>query len=119
MTMEENVSKKIQKQVAETEKKIDDAATDVQKEFLSTLEEISREVMSCAAAEVELGLKLSKNLNAARSLPDAMAAYEDWLSKEMNARSEDARRFMTNTQRLMNAGTRVFSNAWSGERMSP
>jgi phosphoenolpyruvate-protein kinase (PTS system EI component) len=111
-------SKTVQKQVTETEKKMSDAALEAQKEFLKTFEEMSREVMSRAAAEIELGVKLSKKLSAARSIPDAVAAYQEWLSDEMNARSEDARLFMVNSQKFMTSSTRAFSSGWSGAAMS-
>jgi Phasin protein len=111
-------SKTVQKQVTETEKKMSDAALEAQKEFLKTFEEMSREVMSRAAAEIELGVKLSKKLSAARSIPDAVAAYQEWLSDEMNARSEDARLFMVNSQKFMTSSTRAFSSGWSGAGMS-
>jgi hypothetical protein len=35
----------------------------------------------------------------------------------MTARSEDARRFMSHSQKFMSAGTRAFSNGWSGVGM--
>jgi hypothetical protein len=101
-----------EKQIAETEKKISDATLQAQNEFVKTCEEMSREVMSRASAEIELGLKLSQKLSAAHSLPDVMSAYQEWLSAEMSARSEDARRFMTNSQKFMATSTRLLSNGW-------
>ena len=35
--------------------------------------------MARATAEVELGLKLSRKLTDAHSVPDAFAAYQEWL----------------------------------------
>jgi hypothetical protein len=107
------VSKSIQAQFAETGRKISDATIHAQNEFFRAIEEISRDAVACAAAEVEHGLKLSKKLNAAHSVPDAFAAYQEWLSEEISARAEDARRFMTNGQRIMDTGARLFSNGWS------
>jgi hypothetical protein len=86
--------------------------------LLKTLEEMSREVMSCATAEVQRGVNLSKKLSASHSIPDAIAAYQEWLSEEMNARSEDARRFMANSQKFMTTSARTFSSGWSGAGMS-
>jgi Phasin protein len=103
-----------QAQFIEAEKKIEDAARRVQNEFLKTFEDIGREVMSCAAAEVERGRKLSEKLTSARSVPDAMAAYQEWLSEEMSARASDANRFMSNSQKFMDASTRMLSKGWSG-----
>jgi len=103
-------SKTAQKKIAETEKRIDDATRRARVEFASTFEEMSRAVMSRATAEIELGVRFTQKLGAARSLPDVMSAYQEWLSEEMNARSEDARQFMTNSQKFITAGTRFFSN---------
>jgi negative regulator of replication initiation len=120
MAMESNredfnrAAKTAQKQVSDAGKKIGDAALEAQSHFLKTLEEMSREAMACASAEVERGLKLSKKLSAAQSVSDAVAAYQEWLSEEMNARSEDARRFMTNSQAFMSNGSKAFTNGWSG-----
>ena len=62
--------------------------------FFNTLQEMRRDWMTRTTAEVELGLKLSKKLTAAHSVPDAVAAYQEWLNEEMGARAEDARLLM-------------------------
>jgi hypothetical protein len=111
-------AKTAQKQIGDAEKKIGDAALDAQNQFLKTLEEMSREAMACASAEIERGLKLSKKLSAAHSVTDAVAAYQEWLGEEMSARSEDARRFMSNSQSFMTTSSKAFSNGWSGMGMS-
>ncbi|HET7492778.1 MAG TPA: phasin family protein [Bradyrhizobium sp.] len=111
-------AKSAQKQIGDTEKRIGDAALEAQNQFLKTLEEMSREAMACATAEVERGLKLSKKLSAAQSVSDAVAAYQEWLSEEMNARSEDARRFMSTGQSFMTTSQKALSNGWSGLGMS-
>jgi hypothetical protein len=80
-------------------------------EFFNALEEMSRDWMGRATAEVELGLKLSKKLTAAHSVPDALAAYQEWLSEEMNARAEDARLLMSNGQKFMDVSSRLLSSS--------
>jgi hypothetical protein len=107
-------AKSAQKQIGDTEKKLGDAALHAQNQLLQTLEEMSRDAMACATAEIERGLKLSKKLSAAHSVSDAVAAYQEWLSEEMNARSEDARRLMSTGQTFMTASSKAFSNGWSG-----
>ena len=101
-----------QRQIGDAEKKIGEAAVDAQNHFLKTLEEMSRDAMACATAEIERGLKLSKKLSAAHSVSDAMAAYQEWLSEEMNALSEDARRLMSTGQTFMTAGSKALTNGW-------
>jgi hypothetical protein len=107
-------AKNAQKQISDTEKKVGDAALEAQSHFIKTLEEMSRDAMACATAEIERGLKLSKKLTASTSISDAVAAYQEWLSEEMNARSEDARMFMSKTQTFMTNGSKAFTNGWSG-----
>jgi hypothetical protein len=106
-------SKSTQEQFADTGKKIGNATLQAQSEFLKTIEEIGRHWVTCATSEVEIGLKLSKKLTAAHTVPDALAAYQEWLSEEMNARAEDARRLMTNGQKFMNSSARLLSGNFS------
>jgi len=106
-------SKIIQKKIAETEKKIGDTTLQAQNEFSKTFEEMSRAVMSRATAEIEFGVRLTQRLSEAHSLPDVVSAYREWLGQEMSARSEDARQFMTSSQKFIAASTRLFSNGWS------
>jgi hypothetical protein len=108
------VSKTVQKQIAETEEKIGE----VQNEFAKTLDVMNRAAMSRATAEIELGLKLSQKLSTARSPSDALLACQEWLTEEIKARTEDTCQFMTNCQRFMTEGTRLFSNGGSNGRMS-
>jgi hypothetical protein len=53
-----------------------------------------------------------EKLTAAHSVPDAMAAYQEWLSEEIGARTEDARRLMSNGQKFMETSSRLLSNGW-------
>ena len=87
-------------------------------EFFNALQEMSRDWMGRATAEVELGLKLSKKLSAAHSVPDAVAAYQEWLSDELGARAEDARLLMSNGQKFMDASSRLLSNNWTSASTS-
>ena len=87
-------------------------------EFFNALQEMSRDWMGRATAEVELSLKLSKKLTDAHSVPDAITAYQEWLSEEMNARAEDARLLMSNGQKFMDATSRFLSSGWTNANMT-
>ncbi|MGC2075063.1 MAG: hypothetical protein WA728_03315 [Xanthobacteraceae bacterium] len=82
-------------------------------EFFNTLQEMNRNWMARATAEFELNLKLSKKLTAAHSVPDAVAAYHEWLSEEAGARAEDARVLMSSGQKFMDASSRFLSHNWT------
>lgn len=105
-------SKSSRTDFSETGNKAGNAPFQVQSEVFNALQEMSREWMECAKAEVEFGLELSKKLIAARSAPDAIAAYQEWLNEEIGARAEDARRLMSNGQKFVDASTRLLSNGW-------
>ena len=87
-------------------------------EFFNALQEMSRDWVARATAEVELSLKLSKKLTDAHSVPDAITAYQEWLSEEMNARAEDARLLMSNGQKFMDATSRFLSSGWTNANMT-
>jgi hypothetical protein len=87
-------------------------------EFFNALQEMSRDWMGRATAEVELGLKLSKKLTTAHSVPDAVAAYQEWLNEELSARAEDARLLMSNGQKFMDSTSRFLSSGWTNAGMT-
>ena len=102
--------KKASKTVLEAEKEIGETTRQGQNEWAKAFEEMSRTVMSRASAEMQLGLKLSQKLTACRSPLDAVSAYQEWATEEMNARSEAARDFMANCQKFFTESTRLLSN---------
>jgi hypothetical protein len=109
-------SKTVQKQISETEEKIGETTRQVQNECAKAFEEMTRTVMSRAGAEMQLGLKLSQKLTACRSPSDAFSAYQEWLTEEMNARSEDTRHFMASCQKFFTESTRLVltqSTGWT------
>ena len=89
------------------------SASQAGSEFFNTLEEMRRDWMTRATAEVELSLKLSKKLTDAHSVPDAVAAYQEWLNEEMGARAEDARLLMSSGQKFVDASSRFLSSGWT------
>jgi hypothetical protein len=74
---------------------------------------MGRDWMTRARAEVELSLQLSKKLTDAHSVPDAVAAYQEWLSEEMGARAEATRLLMSSGQKFMDASSRLLSRSWT------
>jgi hypothetical protein len=91
----------------------DRSASQAGSEFFNTLQEMSRDWMTRATAEVELSLKLTKKLTDAHSAPDAVAAYQEWLNEEMGARAEDARLLMSSGQKFVDASSRLLSGSWT------
>jgi hypothetical protein len=82
-------------------------------EFFATLRDISRNWIERVSAEAERESKLSKDLIAVHSVPDAIAACQEWMTKEMDARAEDACQFMSDGQKLMDTSARLLTNGWT------
>jgi hypothetical protein len=116
--MKEESDSKPSRDAKETEGKIGNASSQAQGAFFKTLQGMSQAWMECTTAEVESGLKISKNLTAAHSFPDVIAAYGEWLSQEVGAGTEDARRLMSHGQKFMDSGTRLLSGGWTSPGMT-
>jgi hypothetical protein len=86
----------------------------MQTEMLDALQMISRDWMTCAGSEAELAMKLPNRLASARSIPDAITAYQEWLSEWMTLCNEDGRRLMAGGQKFMAAGARCLTSAAPG-----
>ena len=82
-------------------------------EMFETLRDIGRSWIERASAEAERGSKLSKDLIAVHSVPDALTVCQEWMTKEMDARAEDARQFMSDGQKLMDSSARLLTNGWT------
>jgi hypothetical protein len=83
----------------------------VQTEMLGLLSEIGQEWFARATSEAELAFKLPNKLTAARSVPDAISAYQEWFGEWMSMRGEDSRRLISDGQRLVETGVRCFAGA--------
>jgi hypothetical protein len=81
----------------------------MQHEMADVFSEISREWFARATSKAELAMKLPSRLSSARSVPDALSAYQEWLGEWMTIASDDSRRFVSDSQKIMDAGTRCFA----------
>jgi len=83
----------------------------MRQEMFSTFEDIGREWFARASSKAELAFQLPNRLSAARTVPDALAAYQGWLGEWMNAVGDDGRRFIADSQKLVDRGVRCFASA--------
>jgi hypothetical protein len=79
-------------------------------EFFNILRENNRNWTGRASIEIQIGLKLTKNLSDAHSVTDAINAYQEWLNEEIGVYAEDARRLMSHGQKFINASSRLLLN---------
>ena len=82
----------------------------IQTEMFDTLQTIGRQWMERRTCEAELALNLPSRLAVARTLPDALSAYQEWLGEWVAMCNEDGRRFVADGQKIVATGMRCFTN---------
>jgi hypothetical protein len=87
----------------------------VQKELLGTYEEASRAWLARVQSEVDLWSGLAAKLTATRSVPEAVAAYQECVAQRMKMAAEDGQRLADECQKGMNKISRALSNGWPTE----
>jgi hypothetical protein len=87
------------------------AGLHMQKQIFEVFEGIGREWFARATSKAELAFKLPHRLSATNSVPEAVSVYQEWLGEWINMFGEDSRRFMSDSQRIMDAGVRCFADA--------
>ena len=64
----------------------------VQKELLDAYEQMNRAWLARVKSEVDLWSELATKLTASRSIPEAMTAYQEFVTERMQMAAEDGRR---------------------------
>lgn len=81
----------------------------VQSELFDTFQAINREWVMRATSEAQHAFNLPHKLTTVRSLPDAISAYQDWLSEWVAICGEDSRRLLTDGQKIVDTGVRCLA----------
>ncbi len=80
--------------------------------LVKMFEGMNREWADRVQSEANLASEFAAKLMAARSMPDALAAYQEWISQRLELMAEDSKHVLANTQKLMEAGGRWASTGW-------
>ena len=78
---------------------------EVQKQLLDTFEQFNLQQTARAKHEMELASEFAGKITSARSVPDVMNAYQNWISKRMALYVEDGRSAFNATMKLFSIGT--------------
>jgi hypothetical protein len=97
-------------QFLEAGKKRMESMMDTQARFFDVLQDVNREWLERAQSEAGLAAEFWNKLAAVRSVPDAAIAYQDWASRRMQMFAEDGQRLLSDGQKFMEAGARLFAN---------
>ena len=82
----------------------------VQRTFLDELQESNKRWLDRMQHETAVASEFASKFAAARSIPGAMAMYQEWTIRWFEMMAEDGRHLLADTQRFMETGTRLFSN---------
>jgi hypothetical protein len=89
-----------------------EAMLNLQKDLLGAYEEASRAWLARVQTEVDLWSGLAARLSATRSVPEAVAAYQECVAQRMKMAAEDGQRLADECQKGMNKISRALSNGW-------
>lgn len=82
----------------------------VQKEFLDALSKANRVWITYFNEEAALASNFTEKLTKTKSIPDAAAAYQEWMSQHMELLSKQAQKVLAETQDFTKACTQIVDN---------
>ena len=85
---------------------------EMQKEVLGAYEQISRRWLDRMKSEGELWCEMTKNMSVAKSVPEAMAAFQECATKRMQMAADDGRQILNDGQTMAGAFARTIGNGW-------
>jgi len=83
-----------------------------QTEQFNNFQETNRHWLDRVQAEANLASEFVSKITAARSIPDAMTAYQEWGGKRLEMMAEDTKHLLENTQKYMQTSARLLANGW-------
>ena len=81
-----------------------------QAELFQNWQEANRQCLERVQVESNLASQFASKLTASRSIPEAMTAYQDWMTSHFEMMAEDAKHLMDKTQKFIQASAHVFAN---------
>ena len=94
----------------ETGRKQFEAALEVQSELLGTIEEVNRAWLTRAQSELKLVSEFVGKLATARTVPEATAACQECMNRQMETFAENSREMLAEGEKLIRVGARFFSD---------
>src|SRR5215470_10709143 len=81
----------------------------VHKKLLDTFEQVQRDRLTRTMEETKLASDFAAKVASARSIPDIMSLYQEWITKCEELIAEDGRRFLHDSQKMANAALGLLS----------
>jgi hypothetical protein len=81
-----------------------------QKQWMETLEHANRSWVARLEAEAKLGSDFAARVGSAKAIPEAAAAYQEWMTRRMGLYSKEWQKALEDGQKFVNACTRIGGN---------
>jgi hypothetical protein len=81
-----------------------EAVKEVQTQLLDTFEQFNLQQLARGKQEMAFASEFAGEITSARSVPDVMNAYQNWISKLMALYMEDGQRVLNTTKKLLSIG---------------
>jgi hypothetical protein len=107
--MSENVS--TQNTITELSKKNIDGFFVMQKELLSILEKTNRDWCDSFRNETTVTSDFLTRIGASRTVPEAIAAYQEWMAHRIENFNQDTKKFTDDTLRFINSYGGAFATS--------
>lgn len=91
-----------------------EAFLEVQQEFVKRAQEFNRSQMEWAKLETSLVSEFAEKIGSARSLPEVLGAYQEWMSRHMQSLAEESRKLVDDSRDLASTTMRLFSDGGKG-----
>jgi Phasin protein len=82
----------------------------MQKEWMETLEHANRNWVARLEAEAKLSSDFAARVVSAKAIPEAAAAYQEWMTRRMELLSKEWQKALEDGQKFVNACTRIAGN---------
>ena len=87
-----------------------EALMEAHKKLLNAFEQVQRERLTRTMEETRLVSEFAAKVASARSIPDIMAIYQQWITKCEEMIAQDGRKFLDDSQKVANAALSLLSN---------
>ena len=81
-----------------------EAVKEVQAQLLDTFEQFNLQQLARGKQEMAFASEFAGEITSARSVPDVMNAYQNWISKRMALYIEDSQRVLNTAMKLLSIG---------------
>ncbi len=87
-----------------------------QTELVDKLQESNRQWLERMQSEANLASEFASKLTAARSIPEAMAACQEWTNRRFAMMAEDGKHLLADTQKFAETSARLLANGGPAKR---